>query len=355
MDNSQEDIKENREIVLNYMEYLDVMAKPLIREEADEANEHIDTHETVEVPQLNFKLLDFHIVPCRLKNPPPPISRFTSPENCEKTPVLCFAFVENFMPPSFFHRLVAVCISTWPISKSGPHDQLYNGLAVFDIHKTECLTIWYKDHIIYARISCFRKDRITDFNVGLCQEVRLILLKSLRKFVSQSLENPRTPIAFEEYIQCPEMEESVHNEGMFRLDEFMYDRELKCRAASCKKTHTVERKDAMSHWYKTTLDLLDNEDDLNTPVSESDLSKVAKEIGYEYWMLGIVLGCSNQQLNTLSATHDLRKERCTFVFQYMVIWMKREGERATKQRLSRAIHAARLCLSRGDKITPVIF
>ncbi|KAH3725646.1 hypothetical protein DPMN_051495 [Dreissena polymorpha] len=151
MYNSPSHIKENKDDVIKYMEHLNVMAKPKATEQDNGAQVKTDVTE-----DCNFKLLDFHIVPCRLKNTPPSIDKFTSPdcERFKRTPVLAFVFCEKCMPPSFFHRLVAVCIRAWPIKKEEDKDRLYNGLAIFAIRQTYTLTIWYKDYIIYARIAC---------------------------------------------------------------------------------------------------------------------------------------------------------------------------------------------------------
>ncbi|XP_052263560.1 uncharacterized protein LOC127866791 isoform X2 [Dreissena polymorpha] len=345
MDNALPNIKENRKHIMMYMEQLDVMAKPLKPEEANETNafeEH--EQETVDaVEYLNVNFLDFHIVPCRLKNPPPPIVNFTSPEHCKKTPVLCFVFVDNFMPPSFFHRLVAVCIRTWPISQQKGQYLLYNGLAVFDIFLTTYrLTIWYKDHIIYARITSCSKDPMFEFDFKLCDGVRRKLRQSLDNFVAQSLENPWTARKLDENIQCPYMKESKYNEGLLRVKAFVYERELSCTA--CTQQHAVGRGEAMKDWFNEALYQWQNEDDLNRPVEESDLSSAAKLIGKEYWMLGIELGLTDEVMERLY--YDIIKEgnrdRSTFVFRYMVMWKDKDGNTATLQRLKRAIQAARL-------------
>ncbi|KAH3863896.1 uncharacterized protein LOC127866672 [Dreissena polymorpha] len=220
MDSSEKTISDNRDDVIKYMEHLDVMAKPLKLEEVKEAECTAADHQTEEdktepVVHGHTKYLDFHIVPCRLKKPPPPISKFTSrPEPFRNTQVLCFVFCEKFMPPSFFHRLVAVCIRTWPISKAENKNQLYNGLAVFVLRPAYTLTIWYEDHIIYARISSCSKKHVSDIDVTLCQDVRHTLRISLLNFIGQSVENPRTATAFEEYIQCPSMQTFSHNKGI---------------------------------------------------------------------------------------------------------------------------------------------
>ncbi|KAH3798365.1 hypothetical protein DPMN_151964 [Dreissena polymorpha] len=237
---------------MQYMEHLDVIAKPL-KFEDDVAPTNLQQ------PQQDTVDLDFYIMPCRLRKPPLPIEQFTSLEHYRKTPVLCFVFVHNFMPPSFFHRLIAVCISTWPLAQA-QEKVLYNGLAAFDINETDVLTIWYKDHIIYARIHTWTIDFISGLNAEKCQEVRLILRRSLLKFAGQSLEHPLSSKAFEEHILCPEMQKSLYNEGMFRVTDFMYSSELYCDA--CR--HYIGREKALGHWYKEEeLDRLNNENDAN--------------------------------------------------------------------------------------------
>ncbi|KAH3844005.1 uncharacterized protein LOC127877278 [Dreissena polymorpha] len=340
MDNAPPNIEENRQHIMMYMEQLDVMAKPLKPEECKEidALEEPEQETSDAAEELNVNFLDFHIVPCRLKNPPPPIVQFTSPENCKKTPVLCFVFIDNFMPPSFFHRLVAVCIRTWPISQQKGKNLLYNGLAVFEIRATYRLTIWYKDHIIYARISSCSKEPLFEFDFKLCHGVRRKLRHSLENFVAQSLENPWTARKLDENIQCPYMKESSYNAGMFRVKDFVYNRELSCTA--CPEQHAVGREEAMKDWYKEALDRMQNDDDLNRPVEESDLTKAAKMVGKEYWMLGIELGLTDAEMEQLNNEKECKKNRSTFVFRYMVMWKDKEGKTATLQNLQKAMQAA---------------
>ncbi|KAH3872978.1 uncharacterized protein LOC127868905 isoform X3 [Dreissena polymorpha] len=352
MDNSDKTISDNREDVIKYMEHLDVMAKPLKLEEVKEAECTAADHQTEEdktepVVHGHTKYLDFHIVPCRLKKPPPPISNFTSPpESHKKTQILCFVFCEKFMPPSFFHRLVAVCIRTWPISQEDNKNQLYNGLAVFDLRPAYTLTIWYKDHIIYARISSFSRKSVADFDVTLCEDVRHTLQISLLNFVGHSEENPGAAAAFEEYIQCPSMQEFLPNKGMLRVKEFMYENELNCK--SCPKRHTVERAEALQYWFKHELEQTDKKDDnLNRPVQDSDLLNVAKSVCNEFWMLGIEIGLKEFQMNQLYEAPECRRDHCTFVYKYLVKWRNTAGEKSTLQFLNRAINAARLSCSKS--------
>ncbi|KAH3863904.1 uncharacterized protein LOC127866665 [Dreissena polymorpha] len=351
MAKSPEHIRNYRKDVIKYMEHLDVIAKPLKLETLNEVagNETLDrqvlqgANEVVE--QINHKYEDFYIVPCILKNPPPPITTFTSPEDGIKTPVLCFVFCEKFMPPSFFHRLVAVCIRTWPISISGNENNLYNGLAVFDLRPAYTFTIWYRDHIIYARISSCSKKHDLDVDFKLCQEVRHILRKSLLNFVGQSVNSPRTATAFDEYVQCPDMCKSEPNKGMLQVTKFMYFSELDCTA--CPKRHTVERAEALRHWFKLDLDEADkNDDDLNRLADDDDLKKVASAVGHEFWMLGIELGLKDCEMNQLYDAPECRRDHCTFVYKYLVKWRNKAGDRATLQLLNRAKNAARVYCSK---------
>ncbi|KAH3798097.1 hypothetical protein DPMN_151687 [Dreissena polymorpha] len=351
MDRSSDDIKKNRAHVIQYMEHLDVMAKTLKFEAGAEQTDlqHPQENKVDLAVNLNPNFLDFHIVPCRLTKPPPPIEQFTSPELCIKTPVLCFVFVQNFMPPSFFHRLVAVCIRIWPISRAGRKNLLYNGLAAFDITETYVLTILYKDHIIYARITTCTNDRLFGLDFEKCQEVRLILRQSLLKFAGQSLEDPRSNTAFEEHIQCPYMNKSLCNEGMFRVTSFMYCIEFACTA--CPIRHAIGREEALKDWYKEALDRLNIENDDNfdgsTPAEDSELLKASEIIGNGFWLLGIQLGLKEAQMNRLYKQWG--EDRRTFVFKYLVKWRDINGDKATLQSLNRAIHAARVNLPNDKK------
>ncbi|KAH3725727.1 uncharacterized protein LOC127854077 [Dreissena polymorpha] len=339
MNNSPPHVKEYKDDVIKYMEHLNVMAKPKATEPDKGRQDKTDS-----IEEVNVKLLDFHIVPCRLKNAPPPIHKFTSPDckRFKRTPVLAFVFCEKFMPPSFFHRLVAVCIRAWPIKKEEDKDRLYNGLAIFAIRSTYTLTIWYKDYIIYARIACCSEKIASDIDTNLCQEVRHKLRQSLQEFVGHCVETPRTGTAFDMYIQCPRMEIYSHNKGMLRVAQYNYESELDCGA--CSESHSVERKEALQYWFKNELDLADKyeSDDLNKLAEDTHLSTVASVIGSEYWMLGIELGLRYVELNQMYADPDCKGNKYRFVFKYLVKWRNREAKNATLLNLYRAINAARL-------------
>ncbi|KAH3723528.1 uncharacterized protein LOC127853294 [Dreissena polymorpha] len=235
MKNSPPYIHEYRSAVINYMEYLNVIAKPLTSEEG-----------ITGIP------LDFHIVPCLLSRAPPPLHIFTSPPDKPQTPVLAFVFCGKFLPPSFFHRLVAVCIRAWPICQERGQYCLFNGLAIFTLNDTYTLRIWYMDYIIYARIVCCSENEQLDNFIWLFQEVRRKLKKSLKDFFYQSSS------VFEECIQCPDMKVSLHNEGLFIVKKFKYTNAIACRVCN---PHAVTRSNAMKHWFKEKLDRIETDDD----------------------------------------------------------------------------------------------
>ncbi|KAH3863881.1 hypothetical protein DPMN_026887 [Dreissena polymorpha] len=67
--------------------------------------------------------------------------------------------------------------------------------------------------------------------------------------------------------------ESLPNKGMLQVTKFMYFSELDYTA--CPKRHTVERAEALRHWFKLDLDEEDkNNVDLNR-LADNDLKKVA--------------------------------------------------------------------------------
>ncbi|KAH3779421.1 hypothetical protein DPMN_157224 [Dreissena polymorpha] len=256
MKNSPPYIHEYKNAVVRYMEYLNVIAKPVtsvldITGVLDQQKRVCE--ETSGIDDHNPTMLDCHIVPCLLRFPPPPLKKFTSPD-IPRTPVLAFVFCGKFMPPSFFHRLVAVCIRAWPISKESNLYCLFNGLAIFALNSssTYTLRIWYRDFIIYARIACYSKNAKLEEFVWLFQGVRHKLEKSLHDFVCQSSSE------FEEYIQCPNMQEYIHNEGLLRVAQFKYETEIFC--SYCSIPHTVKQSDALKHWFKEWLDQKETDD-----------------------------------------------------------------------------------------------
>ncbi|KAH3690488.1 hypothetical protein DPMN_191432 [Dreissena polymorpha] len=258
MKNSPPYIHQYEDAVITYMEYLNVIAQPLPNADALDAGiphtyERV-REETSGLYDYNPKMLNCHIVPCLLSRAPRPIDSFTSPDK-PRTPVLAFVFCGKFMPPSFFHRLVAVCIRAWPISQERDQYCLFNGLAVFDLNSIYTLRIWYIDYIIYARIVCCSENAKLDNFVWRIKEVRRTLKKSLKDFVHQS-----SPV-FDEYIQCPDMKVSLHNKGLFRVKQFHYDTEISCPV--CSIPHTVKRSDARKHWFNKMLDQNDTDVEVN--------------------------------------------------------------------------------------------
>ncbi|KAH3728899.1 hypothetical protein DPMN_054862 [Dreissena polymorpha] len=235
MKNSPPYIHEYQSAVINYMEYQNVIVKPLTSENG-----------------LTGIPLDFHIVPCLLRRAPPPLHIFTSPPDKPQTPVLAFVFCGKFMPPSLFYRLVAVCIRAWPISNEHGQYCLFNGLAIFTLNETCTLRIWYIDHIIYARIVCWSKNEKLDNFIWLFQEVRRKLKKSLLYFVHQSSS------VFEECIQCPDLKESLHSQGLFIVKQFKYKNAIVCPVCN---PHAVTRSNAMKHWFKERLDRIETDDE----------------------------------------------------------------------------------------------
>ncbi|KAH3780726.1 hypothetical protein DPMN_158547 [Dreissena polymorpha] len=235
MKNSPTYIHEYQSAVINYMEYLNIIAKPLTSEEG-----------ITGIP------LDFYIVPCLLNRAPPPLHDFTSPPDKPQTPVLAFVFCGKFLPPALFHRLVAVCIRAWPVSQERDQYCLFNGLAIFTLNETYTLRIWYVDYIIYTRIVCCSENEKLDNFIWLFQEVRRKLKKSLKDFVHQS------SLVFEECIQCPDMKVSVHNKGLFIVKQFKYKNAIACPVCN---PHAVTRSNAMKHWFKERLDRIETDDE----------------------------------------------------------------------------------------------
>ncbi|XP_052821393.1 uncharacterized protein LOC128246897 [Mya arenaria] len=238
LEHSDPQIKENADVVVEYMKHLDIMAKPIHLEDYEEQyeegqNDHngsVDPNYRGSICTPLHSCSNFHILPCLLNaKPEGNLEEMKNPPNWHNTKAVCFVFKNNFMPRSIFHRLLAACIRNWEIAKLKGKRLLYNGFGVFKVKQAQ-LRIWYDDHIIYARMSFMskHKHKRQAIDPGVCGDVRRTLYMNLMAIVShlpRSNDFTKTT-PFEEYVQCPKL--NKHNCGLFRVNDLLQDVELIC-------------------------------------------------------------------------------------------------------------------------------
>ncbi|KAL3888112.1 hypothetical protein ACJMK2_000492 [Sinanodonta woodiana] len=159
----------HKDHMLLIMEQLNIIAKPRAFSEVGE------------------KIESYFLTPCMLRQESP--REIISPEQdpmLVRTPVLCCVFTGKFLPPAIFHRLIAACITRWPVAKKkGTSEHLiFCGLCVFNLDLFHRLTLHCKNHIVFARITrlVVNEDKVPD--AMLCSKVRKFITLNLSKITS---------------------------------------------------------------------------------------------------------------------------------------------------------------------------
>ncbi|KAL3889688.1 hypothetical protein ACJMK2_002017 [Sinanodonta woodiana] len=107
------------------------------------------------------------------------------------TPVLCCVFTGKFLPPPIFHRLIAACISRWPVAKKKDTSEnlIFCGCCIFNIDFFHRLTLYCENHIVFARISRMLVDEVKTPDTVLCTRVRKFITLNLSKITSYLAQN----------------------------------------------------------------------------------------------------------------------------------------------------------------------
>ncbi|KAK3590784.1 hypothetical protein CHS0354_038722 [Potamilus streckersoni] len=175
---------DNKDYLLLLMEKLNIVARP----------------KSYSQDGKQVKVENYFLAPCMLREATPMavISPLPQP-HMESSSVLCFAFVENFLPSPIFHRLLAASVAHWPIAKNKNSDDLiYCGCCVFDIDLHHRLTVFFREHVIFARVTRMGTTGEVP-SVKLCIEVRefiTVTLTNVIGYLGQSLR-------FDLFIRCP--------------------------------------------------------------------------------------------------------------------------------------------------------
>ena len=364
--------------VIEYMEHLDMIAKPIDAAICDQlirsstsacqerqrnvnscgdfktggiqhqlgcnSNDLLSTGQVQEMEQLGMKHVvdlpkdtvqeksaspvNFYIVPSLLKLRPElnEISQLTSPPDCKvKTPVLCFKFINKFMPPSVFHRLLAVCIRKWTIVVTNNCNQktlLFNGFAVFYVTetKTTTLSLWFQDNIIYARVSFYSK-----VDESQAQAIKWFLVKHLDEILRILPNESRIieEMPYEEYIQCSRIQEFKADTGLLRMTDFFLCGEVMCDCTP----HLVEKDEGIKLWCYDSVKKQQSpsipDAMLKRQPTAKELSRLAKAIGNKYSRLREVLNIETALLHHIEDIDRFHLQ--TRIYHLLCKWNKSDN------------------------------
>lgn len=204
---------ENFELLLLLLEKLDIIARPTV----------------IENDGYTTKQLGFYYVPCLLtERPAPELLRGVDKPDCINTPVLCFTFRDNFLPPAIFNRVVSICLGQWPVARQGQRRLLFCGCAVFEVsHDTNedkhRMCIFFRKEKIGVRVTRYttKGARIADPNI--CDKVRRTVALAVKKEFTRFHRQPEGQLEpFKYQIQCKRtLEKEVLENGLHDIDKLI--------------------------------------------------------------------------------------------------------------------------------------
>ena len=118
--------------------------------------------------------LPFYYVPCMVKDVNmDAVDRIRRAFSNDLTVKIIYK--RNFLPAAVFNRLVAICLSMWPVRNK----QLYSGCCVFVLDAFHSMLLMKRDHVILLSIIHKRKE--ADTSLLLCRNIQGFIEESLDK------------------------------------------------------------------------------------------------------------------------------------------------------------------------------
>ncbi|KAK3609551.1 hypothetical protein CHS0354_019562 [Potamilus streckersoni] len=130
---------------------------------------------------------DHYLAPCMLRQESP--RAVINPEEDTRTvstPDLRVVFKGKFLPTPVFHRLLAACVSRWPVAKEKETSKnlIFCCCCVFDLDLFHRLTLHFKNHVVFARITRMGMDEVKIPDAKLCSRVRRFITLNIGKITS---------------------------------------------------------------------------------------------------------------------------------------------------------------------------
>ena len=162
-------------------------------------------------------------------------------EGKSSTTVFCIIPDSKFLPPAVFHKILAMCITKWPVVEQKGQRQIFSGLCKFNIDKQRLykLTVFQVGYAVHAKIDSF-VDEMRPVT-GICQPVMEFLTYSM----TSVLQAMGFADEFKTCIQCPQY--SVAEPRGYLDTELMRSQKY-ITCDECESSHTVETKEILGCW-----------------------------------------------------------------------------------------------------------
>ncbi|OWF41752.1 serine/threonine-protein kinase pats1 [Mizuhopecten yessoensis] len=304
--------------ILGLMERLDILSRPFVYQDADTSQPTLQ--EFYFVPSL----LQGKFTECQMNDFVPCTNR---------TPFLCYVFKNNFLPPAVFHRLLAACLSKYPVAKQGSKYLMFCGCGIFDLNRgLTRLVVTFYDNII--QIGLFRFSAKSSPESSMCVSVRKFVTETLKRVLGRYCMN----LPFTLSLKCEEGRLLSH-EGMLPVEDLTSGgEEVACHGHD--RSHTINRQRHLQAWYPDEIQATDinpeskgdqlmclNFGQLNAIPDDLELTRISAKIGKEFETLARYLGIDDAEIFQIRSDHQL--DTRSQIYHTLVRWKQKSGRHAT--------------------------
>ncbi|XP_033761570.1 uncharacterized protein LOC117343338 [Pecten maximus] len=318
---------QHKEHILGLMERLDIISRPFVHQPGDKS--HPALQEFYFVPSL----LQDKLTECQLDN-------YVYDTN--RTPFLCYVFKNNFLPPAVFHRLLAACVSKYPVAKQGSQLLMFCGCGMFDLNGgLTRLVVAFYDNMIQIGLFRFSQTKHPPESAT-CVSVQTFVAETLRRILGRYCMN----LPFTVRLKC-EGSPLLSNEGLISVEDLTTEGiEMVCHGHD-NKSHIINKERHLQGWFpdkKSTTDntLEDKGDQIKSVIfgrlddipDDLELTRISALIGKEFEILARYLGIDDAEIFQIRSDHpfDTRSQ----IYHILVRWKQKSGKNATYRSLEEA-------------------
>ncbi|KAL3854521.1 hypothetical protein ACJMK2_013786 [Sinanodonta woodiana] len=156
--------------------------------------------------------------------------------------ILCYNFVDKFMPSPIFHRLLATCVSRWPIAQRKSENQIFCGCCIFRLDPHHELTVLFKEYIIFVQVIRFGTTEKTP-SFELCIDVKEFITKTLTNIIGYLGHS----LTFEMSVQCPKYLE-YRVDCLIPLTDLQGNEDFPCDLHD--DIHVFRSQDVLRFWFQ---------------------------------------------------------------------------------------------------------
>jgi hypothetical protein len=163
-----------------------------------------------------LQVCEYFFAPSVLKEKPPIDLLVCKDGNMVSTTKLCFTTPTRFLPTAVFNKLLAVCLSKYPLSHYKSQSLIYCGCGIFDLENNHRLFVYFYDNVIQIWLSRYGVHKYEP-EIALCLKVHDFIMNVLQQHLTK----------IETFVKCNTAElDSV--EDMFNIEELSTESEVLC-------------------------------------------------------------------------------------------------------------------------------